>query len=204
MAYIYQIENDINGKKYIGKTEFSIEKRFKEHCNDAFKRDKEQRPLYKAMCKYGIEHFHISLLEETDKPEERESYWIEKLGTFKYGYNATKGGDGRKYLDYDLIINTYRHLKNGKETARILNVSYDSVLEIIKEYIPEEVLDQKQASKMALSRAVAKIDPHTNEILEVYPSVKEAERINNISKHIGAVCRGNRKTAGGFKWQYIN
>ena len=29
MAYIYKIENDINGKIYIGKTELTIEKRFK-------------------------------------------------------------------------------------------------------------------------------------------------------------------------------
>lgn len=29
MAYIYQITNDVNGKIYIGKTEHSIEKRFK-------------------------------------------------------------------------------------------------------------------------------------------------------------------------------
>jgi hypothetical protein len=29
MAYIYKIENDINGKVYIGKTELTIEKRFK-------------------------------------------------------------------------------------------------------------------------------------------------------------------------------
>lgn len=34
MAYIYKIENDINKKLYIGKTEFSIEKRWKEHCQD--------------------------------------------------------------------------------------------------------------------------------------------------------------------------
>lgn len=27
MAYIYKITNDVNGKIYIGKTEFSIEKR---------------------------------------------------------------------------------------------------------------------------------------------------------------------------------
>ena len=59
------------------------------------------------MQKYGCEHFHISLIEETNKPEEREIYWIETLGTFKYGYNATKGGDGRSYLDYDLIYNLY-------------------------------------------------------------------------------------------------
>ena len=101
MAYIYQIQNDINGKIYIGKTEFSIEKRWKEHCRDYKKESEEKRPLYLAMNKYGIEHFHISLLEETDNPEERECYWIEKLGSFKYGYNATIGGDGRKYLDYD-------------------------------------------------------------------------------------------------------
>ena len=31
MAYIYQITNDINGKIYIGKTERTIEERFKEH-----------------------------------------------------------------------------------------------------------------------------------------------------------------------------
>jgi len=29
------------------------------------------------MNKYGIEHFHISLIEETDNPSERERFWIE-------------------------------------------------------------------------------------------------------------------------------
>lgn len=38
MSYIYKIINDINNKIYVGKTDFSIEKRFKEHCNDAFKK----------------------------------------------------------------------------------------------------------------------------------------------------------------------
>ena len=83
MAYIYQIINDINQKIYIGKTEFSIEKRFKEHCYDAFRANNEKRPLYSAMRKYGVEHFHIELIEETDNPEEREIYWIEKKQSFK-------------------------------------------------------------------------------------------------------------------------
>lgn len=38
MGYIYKIVNDINDKIYIGKTEKSIEKRFKEHCRDAFRK----------------------------------------------------------------------------------------------------------------------------------------------------------------------
>ena len=55
MAYIYKITNDINDKIYIGKTNFSIEKRFQEHCKDAFRKRNEKRPLYNAMKKYGIE-----------------------------------------------------------------------------------------------------------------------------------------------------
>ena len=54
MSYIYKIINDINDKVDIGKTEFSIEKRFNEHCHDCYRRDKEKRPLYSSMKKYGI------------------------------------------------------------------------------------------------------------------------------------------------------
>ena len=78
MAYIYEISNDINDKKYIGKTEDSIEKRFNEHCREAFKERSWNRPLYRAMRKYGLEHFSIKLIEETSEPEVREIYWIEQ------------------------------------------------------------------------------------------------------------------------------
>ena len=49
MSYIYKITNDINDKIYIGKTDFSIEKRFKEHCQDAF-RDRNEKDLYMQQC----------------------------------------------------------------------------------------------------------------------------------------------------------
>ena len=86
------------------------------------------------MNKYGISHFHIELLEETDNPEEREIYWIEEKQSFKYGYNATMGGDGRKYLDYDLIIATYKEVQNVYEVARILNCNSESVYKILKSH----------------------------------------------------------------------
>lgn len=68
MAYIYKIVNDINDKIYVGKTERTLEQRFNEHCYEMNRRVEENRPLYAAMRKYGVEHFHIELIEETNSP----------------------------------------------------------------------------------------------------------------------------------------
>lgn len=202
MAYIYKITNDINDKIYVGKTEFSIEKRFQEHCKDSKKERCEKRPLYNAMNKYGIEHFHIELIEETDGPEEREKYWIEFYGSFKYGYNATIGGDGKKFLDYDLIYNTYLNTKNVKETARLCHCSEKSVTLILKKY---QVSLQKRSKNQIVNsyKPVAKLNKDTEEIIQVYTSIKEAEKDTPTGKHITDVCKGRRKTAGGYKWKYL-
>ena len=207
MAYIYKITNDINNKVYIGKTEFSIEKRFKEHCQDAFRDRNEKRPLYSAMRKYGIEHFHIELIEETDNPEEREIYWIEALKTFKLGYNATKGGDGRKYIDYDLVISTYKEVGNMRKTAEILNIDFSSVFNILHNKNIEIIPTQQ-----VLSKAVAMIE--NEEIKKVFSSAIEAGKYIveigvskadpvGVKSHIVQVCNGKRKTAYGYKWKYI-
>lgn len=76
MSYIYVITNNINKKQYIGKTNLTIEKRFKEHIYDSKKERCEKRPLYSAMNKYGIEHFSIEQLEECNESivNEREQY----------------------------------------------------------------------------------------------------------------------------------
>lgn len=211
MAYIYQIINDINNKIYIGKTEFSIDKRFKEHCSDAFKERNEKRPLYSAMRKYGIEHFHIELIEETDNPEEREKYWIEQKQSFKNGYNATLGGDGKKYLDYDLIIASYKEIKSIKDTAISLGISSDSVSNVLRanniSIITSSEVIQKKYGK------VVNMYDLQNTFLKTFPSVNAAAKymvennltgckMTTIKQHITEVCMGKRKTAAKFKWKY--
>lgn len=198
MAYIYQIINDINGEIYVGKTEFSIEKRFKEHCEDAYRERCEKRPLYAAMRKYGIEHFHISLLEETNNPEERECYWIERLRSFKNGYNATIGGDGRKYLDYDLIIATYNKVKNQNEVARILKISPDSVHNVLKNSNIEILKNPPVNNKI-----VYQYDLNEN-FIRSFISIREAARYLGDIKyqaHISQAINGKRKTAYGYIWK---
>lgn len=213
MAYIYQIQNDINDKIYIGKTNFSIEKRFKEHCQDAFREQLEQRPLYSAMRKYGIEHFSVSLIEETNFPEERETYWIEKLGTFKYGYNATRGGDGRKYLDYELIIHTYRKVKNQNKVAEILNICPESVGNILRA-CNEYIYTSADVQRMERSKIVDMYNLN-KEYIRSFPNLHAAATYmieNNLTNckhstirtHISEVCHGKRKTAARFIWKFAN
>lgn len=202
MAYIYKIVNDINNKIYVGKTLHSIDKRFREHCRDSKKEKNEKRPLYLAMNKYGIEHFHIFLLEETDNPEEREKFWIEKLQSFKYGYNATIGGDGARYADYNLIYSLYKEGKTYKEISNITKYGEQTIRKALSEKGISKQERNIQGHKHLL-KAVAKLDPKTEEILEVYSSISEAERANGNTKHISSVCQGKRKTCQGFKWKYI-
>lgn len=210
MAYIYQITNKINGKIYIGKTEHSIEKRFKEHCTDAFKDRNEKRPLYAAMRKYGIENFEISLLEETSNPEEREVYWIEQKRSFKFGYNATLGGDGKRYIDYDLVIATYQELQNMTETAHRLDINISSVKKILNNsnifIVPMSEVNQKKAGNI-----INQYDLQGN-FIQSFPSARAAAltlgKITSTSKgassHISDVCKGKRKTAYGYIWKFAN
>ena len=210
MAYIYQITNDINGKIYIGKTEFSIEKRFKEHCSDAFRDKNEKRPLYAAMRKYGIEHFHIEILEETDNLEEREIYWIEEKQSFKNGYNATFGGDGKKYIDYDLVITTYNELQDISETARKLDIHPKTVSNILH----SRNIKIKPSYKILLEKTGKPVDQYSldGEYIQTFPSLMEAAKElgkipdkkthRGATGHIADVCCGKRKTAYGYIWKY--
>lgn len=210
MAYIYQITNNINGKIYIGKTERSIEERFREHCKDYLKRDLEKRPLYSAMKKYGVEHFHIELIEETNNPEEREIYWIEQKRSFKFGYNATLGGDGKRYLDYDLVIETYKQVQNQSEVARLLKISPDTVHNIlIANNI--SIVSSYQVNAKYQGKIVNQYDKQGN-FIQSFTSAKAAAdalgKTTTTSKgatsHIADVCKGKRKTAYGFIWKYAD
>lgn len=134
MGYIYCITNLINEKKYVGKTTYSITKRFQEHCRDSKKERCERRPLYDAMNKYGIENFVVKELIEcpNDELDSYEKMYIEKLQTYGHnGYNATKGGDGSILFDYDKIIETYALGGTMTECAAKMHCSVDTVKKVL-------------------------------------------------------------------------
>lgn len=94
---IYCVTNTVNGKKYVGKTSQTIQKRWRRHCSLA--KGGSQIYFMSAIRKYGEDAFTIEEIAEVPSPE-WESYlermWILLLGTTnnKIGYNSTSGGDG--------------------------------------------------------------------------------------------------------------
>lgn len=206
MAYIYKIVNTVNSKIYIGKTYGSIQERWKEHCKDYIRESKENRPLYRAMNKYGIEKFYIEPIEEVDTTtnnlEERERYWIEYFNSFKKGYNATLGGDGRPYLDYDLIVDTYKELQNQKEVAQKLKISVESVRRALRDR-KENIISSSEIITNQFGARVNQYDLN-GVYIKTFPSLSAAAREINTKgiSHISDVCKGKRKTAYGYKWKF--
>lgn len=93
---VYMIENVVNSKKYIGKTEDSFKTRFLSH--EAKLRDHSHNKKLTEDCdRYGIDSFVFSILEvcnDADAINELEKYYIKLFDTVNCGYNTKRGGDG--------------------------------------------------------------------------------------------------------------
>lgn len=93
--------NNSNGKRYIGQTvDFNTRHANHKHCSRNPKNESYlYRPFYRALKKYGIEGFTVSILREdvADKCALNllEYYYIKKYKTLasEHGYNIADGGN---------------------------------------------------------------------------------------------------------------
>lgn len=123
-GFVYLITNKINGKRYVGQTRTTIENRYKEHIKKGFhSKEKNTKPLYIDLQKYGKENFCIKLLckiESTDinelvyKLNQKEKEFISKLKTTKPdGYNVHKASNNKYVLGHPTNVPLYKFDLNG-------------------------------------------------------------------------------------------
>ena len=96
MVGIYKIQNQVNGKCYIGQST-NIQKRWTAHKNRWCKPSDHnyESPLYRTIRKYGIENFTFEVLEECspDELNQKEIAYIQYYDSFWNGYNQSPGGE---------------------------------------------------------------------------------------------------------------
>lgn len=92
---VYMLTCRPNGKRYIGITKKTAQRRFWNHCSDA---RFSQIVLHRAIRKYGQDAFSIETLYEASSVAELKAVergLIAQYGTIApRGYNCTSGGDG--------------------------------------------------------------------------------------------------------------
>lgn len=90
---IYKITNDINNKIYIGQSK-NPDHRGKEHIWRSQENDADNSLIHKAMKKYGIKHFKMSIIGWYDNYNEMEKYYIKQYNSLSpNGYNIALGGE---------------------------------------------------------------------------------------------------------------
>lgn len=211
-GYIYCITNDINNKQYVGKTTETLEKRFKEHLNDATKERCKNRPLYRAINKYGKEHFTIKLLEECSLQdlELREVYWIHQLNTYSYGYNATHGGDGKQLYDYENFIQDFNNGMSIRDIARKFNCDVDTVSNAISKAGLDTNLNRSKKHSHIIQQM--SLD---GTFIQQFSSCRDAARyikeynpqltgsIKSIGNCISRVANGQQSQAYNYLWKLV-
>lgn len=124
--------------QYVGQTSRNIDDRYYEHCYDKRSTSK----IHKAIQEFGVQNFELQELETVDLTalDEREQYWIQKLDTYRNGYNANIGGN-QSFGNYqqvliveaNLIVDSAEYL--GREIQRLTDWSQLFIKDKIRQAI---------------------------------------------------------------------
>lgn len=199
MKTIYLHRNKSNGKVYIGQTIQSIENRWKN--GNGYK---PCTYFYKAIQKYGWENFDHIILEQNENwtqeelnNKEKEYILLFKANNPQFGYNICEGGSN---ISPNALPKALEWMKNHPEFGKARAAD---MLKWQREH-PKEALEMRKINAAKASNA-RKRKVKCIETEEIFESASEAARKtpNTTQSKICIVCRGQRKTCGGYHWQYV-
>lgn len=200
---IYKITNNINGKIYIGQTINTLEWRIAGH-----KRTKNSL-VGRAFIKHGFENFIAELIDKAETIEElniKEYEWVKFYNCIvPLGYNQCEGGGNTLGYHHKEESKLSMSIKKKKMYLGEQNPFYGKTHSDEKkaEWSQQRkgrLLSEEWKRKIGEGGRKKVINLDTG---EVFISIKAAaEKYNLKDTHITRVCKGKRKTTGGFRWQY--
>lgn len=172
----------LNGKYYVGKTYMLERKRISKHKYEAFTLKKEH-PFCKAIRKYGWETtlagYSVIERHEADTVEELNRILIEREAYWIKQRNA-------------IVPNGYNIYQNGQITPPH-TYNKEEIYARVSKSLKGKYMNNPDVSKRV----------YCFEQDKWYPSIREAERQNNIAKgSIGKVLSGANVRSGGLTWGF--
>jgi len=177
---IYKILNKVNGKTYIGQTTLKLSKRIAQHIYE------NKTPIQKAINKYGIESFTISIIDYANSHEilnEKEIYWIKTLNSLvPFGYNLTEGGKGHAHIQTKIVSEeTRKKLSKANMGKKRTEEQNKRSSEAHKgKVIPEEI--RKKLSEAGKGHIVSK--ETKKKISEANVGKKRSEKTKNVMSEL--------------------
>lgn len=209
---VYIHKNKINGKRYIGIT-----------CQNPIKRWRGGKGyknglFVKAINKYGWENFEHEILYEHLTKEEaclKEIELIEKYKTMdvECGYNLCIGGN--LTIGYHHTEKTKEKMKKAKKDmyngqknpmfgkkGKLAPMYGKHLTEEHKRKISEAKKGKANTYTKKLYKKIDQYDVNGN-FIKTWESIASIEKELGIKgTHVSRVCRGKRKTTGGYIFKY--
>lgn len=219
---IYKITNVVNGKVYIGQTVMSLGRRWSQHSTS-----KKNSSMYNAFRRYGPEHFAIEAICSTTSPEhlnELEQFFIKQYDSLvPNGYNLTTGGNSafkrsehtKKLQSEAMKGRTVSQEIRDKISATLfgrvgnrLGATHTSeARKLISEKQKGRKLSERTKNKMSVAKK-GKSTYNSRQVMCIETGItfisatEAANKLKLQQTSISAVCRGERKSTGGFTFKF--
>ena len=164
----------------------------------------------------------------------KEQIYISLYDSFKNGYNRNLGGNGNKgsiakkgedspcskmVIQLDLNGNYIKTWGSLSDASNELNIGRPDICSVCKNkkksaggYIWVLKEDYDENKKYTYTNEIGQYNKRkvvqlskNNEIIKIWDCISDAQKELKIgSGKITAVCKGQRKTTGGYKWKYYD
>lgn len=192
---VYMHKNKINNKVYIGVTKQKPEKRF----DNGYGYKYSNKEFWADIKKYGWSAFEHIILgsnlskEDVSKKEEELVKEYDSTNPIK-GYNKIEGGFRARRPDTAELM---------KKRVGVLNPNFGKKASVnTRNALVNHAKNGQFGVDNPRATSVLQFDRNGDFIKEYKCEIEAIKELGIKSNHISEVCKGKRKTFGGFIWKY--